>query len=150
MDRAPVEIVEVGPRDGLQNEREILPTETKLELINRCLAAGVKRIEVASFVHPRRVPQMADAEAVCAGLPSAQGVTYIGLVMNMRGVERAIATQVHEIGAVACSSDGFGVANQGRSAAETVEDAIAVIRAAKAAERRAQATITVAFGCPFD
>lgn len=150
MNRSPVEIVEVGPRDGLQNEQEILSTETKLELIRRCLATGVKRIEVASFVHPKRVPQMADAEAVCASLSVVEGVTYIGLVMNMRGAERAIATQVHEIGAVACSSDGFGVANQGRSAAETVEDAIAVIRAAKAAGRRAQATITVAFGCPFD
>jgi hydroxymethylglutaryl-CoA lyase len=150
MDRPPVEIVEVGPRDGLQNEREILGTATKLELINRCLAAGVKRIEVASFVHPRRVPQMADAEDVCAGLPEPDGVTYIGLVMNMRGVERALATQVHEIGGVACSSDAFGVANQGRSADETVEDAIAVIKAAKAAGRRGQATITVAFGCPFE
>jgi hydroxymethylglutaryl-CoA lyase len=150
MDRGPVEIVEVGPRDGLQNEGEILSTANKLELINRCLAAGVKRIEVASFVHPTRVPQMADAEAVCAGLPAADDVTYVGLVMNMRGAERAIAAGVHEIGAVACSSDGFGVANQGRSSAETVEDAIAVIQRAKAAGRRAQATITVAFGCPFD
>jgi hydroxymethylglutaryl-CoA lyase len=150
MNRPPVEIVEVGPRDGLQNEREILSTATKLDLINRCLAAGVKRIEVASFVHPRRVPQMADAEDVCAGLPAADGLTYIGLVMNMRGVERALATQVHEIGGVACSSDAFGVANQGRSAAETIEDAVAVIGAAKAAGRRGQATITVAFGCPFE
>lgn len=150
MNRPPVEIVEVGPRDGLQNEREILSTATKLALINRCLAAGVKRIEVASFVHPRRVPQMADAEDVCAGLPAADGLTYIALVMNMRGVERALATQVHEIGGVACSSDAFGVANQGRSAAETIEDAVAVIRAAKAAGRRGQATITVAFGCPFE
>src|SRR5262245_8988382 len=126
MNRLPVEIVEVGPRDGLQNEREILSTVSKLALISRCLAAGVKRIEVASFVHPRRVPQMADAEAVCAGLPAIDGVTYIGLVMNMRGVERAIAAGVHEIGGVACSSDAFGVANQGRSSAETIEDAIAV------------------------
>jgi hydroxymethylglutaryl-CoA lyase len=150
MDCPPIEIVEVGPRDGLQNEREILGTGTKLELINRCLAAGVKRVEVASFVHPRRVPQMADAEDVCAGLPVLDGVTYIGLVMNMRGVERAVATRVHEIGGVACLSDAFGVANQGRSAAATIEDAIAVIHAAKAAGRRAQATITVAFGCPFE
>lgn len=150
MSRSPVEIVEVGPRDGLQNEREILSTETKLELIRRCLDAGAKRIEVASFVHPRRVPQMADAEAVCAGLPKPDGHIYIGLVMNMRGAERAIAAGVHEVGAVACASDGFGIANQGRTSAETADDAAAVIRAAKAAGLRAQATIAVAFGCPFE
>jgi hydroxymethylglutaryl-CoA lyase len=148
--RPPIEIVEVGPRDGLQNEQALLSTAAKLELINRCLGAGVKRIEVASFVHPKRVPQMADAEAVCAGLKLPADVIAIGLVMNMRGVERALATQVHEIGAVACASDSFGVANQGRSAAETVNDAVAVIRAAKAAGRRGQATISVAFGCPFE
>lgn len=148
--RPPIEIVEVGPRDGLQNEQAILPTEVKLELIRRSLAAGVRRIEVASFVHPKRVPQMADAEAVCSGLSLPIGIVAIGLVMNMRGLERAVATQVREIGAVACASDAFGVANQGRSSAETVDDAISVIRAAKAAGRRAQATIAVAFGCPFE
>ncbi|KAF0117092.1 MAG: hydroxymethylglutaryl-CoA lyase, partial [Hyphomonadaceae bacterium] len=87
-----VEIVEVSPRDGLQNESEILPTSTKLALINRAIDCGFKRIEVASFVNPRRVPQMADAEAVVEALSMDNGVTYIGLALNERGAERALQT----------------------------------------------------------
>ena len=84
-----VEIVEVSPRDGLQNEPELLGTEDKVELITRAIAAGIKRIEATSFVDPRRVPQMADAEAVMAQLPRLDGVSYIGLVLNRRGFDRA-------------------------------------------------------------
>ncbi len=91
-DASEVSIVEVSPRDGLQNEPELLSTDDKLTLIHRALAAGLKRIEVTSFVHPKRVPQMADAEAVCAGLPQRGDVTYTGLVLNWRGYERALAT----------------------------------------------------------
>lgn len=147
-----VEIVEVSPRDGLQNEPGFFPTADKLELIARAIAAGSKRIEVASFVHPARVPQMADAEAVCAGLPrrDASDVTYIGLVLNKRGALRALETQVHELGAVISASDGFGTRNQGRTSAETLADAIEIIRLAREHGRTAQATISVAFGCPFD
>lgn len=147
-----VEIVEVSPRDGLQNEPGFFPTADKLELIARAIAAGSKRIEVASFVHPARVPQMADAEAVCAGLPrrDASDVTYIGLVLNKRGALRALETQVHELGAVISASDGFGARNQGRTSAETLADAIEIIRLAREHGRTAQATISVAFGCPFD
>ncbi len=86
-----VELVEVSPRDGLQNESEILDTETKVELINRAVAAGVRRIEAVSFVNPKRVPQMADAEAVMAALPARDDVTYIGLALNRRGLDRAVA-----------------------------------------------------------
>ena len=145
-------MVEVSPRDGLQNERGFFPTIDKIELITRALVAGVKRIEVASFVHPGRVPQMADAEAVCAALPKrdAKDVTYIGLVLNKRGALRALETQVHELGAVVSASDGFGKANQGRTADETADDAIEIIRLAKEHGRSVQATISVAFGCPFD
>ena len=89
-----VELVEVSPRDGLQAESVVLPTEAKVELIRRCVAAGVRRIEVASFVNPARVPQMADAEAVLAALPAIDDVTYIGLVLNRRGFERAAAAGV--------------------------------------------------------
>jgi len=147
-----IEMVEVAARDGLQNEPGFFPTADKLELIARAVAAGSKRIEVASFVHPGRVPQMADAEAVCAGLParSAEDVTYIGLVLNKRGALRALETQVHELGAVISASDGFGMANQGRTSDETADDAIEIIRLAKEHGRSVQATISVAFGCPFD
>lgn len=147
-----IEMVEVAARDGLQNEPGFFPTADKLELIARAVAAGSKRIEVASFVHPGRVPQMADAEAVCAGLPAqaASEVTYIGLVLNKRGALRALETQVHELGAVISASDGFGMANQGRTSDETADDAIEIIRLAKEHGRSVQATISVAFGCPFD
>ena len=149
MSRVPVsaELVEVSPRDGLQNEPQILSTPAKLELIRRALASGVKRIEVASFVHPARVPQMADAEAVCAGLPQTDA-TLIGLVLNRRGAERALATRVDELGTVVSASDGFGIINQGRSAEQTLADAIEIIGMAVEAGKRAQATISVAFGCP--
>ena len=84
-----IEIVEVSPRDGLQNETQEIQTGAKLQLIERAIASGVRRIEVTSFVNPRAVPQMADADAVCAGLPERGDVTYIGLVMNQRGADRA-------------------------------------------------------------
>ena len=145
-----VEIVEVSPRDGLQNETTIVSTPDKIALIRRALVAGVKRIEVASFVHPQRVPQMADAEQVCAGLGTVDDVVTIGLALNRRGAERALATSVDEIGAVASATDGFGQANQGRTFEQTVDDAMEIIRLARAAGRRAQATISVAFGCPFE
>ena len=147
-----IEMVEVAARDGLQNEPGVFPTIDKVELITRALVSGVRRIEVASFVHPGRVPQMADAEAVCAALPARdpRDVTYIGLVLNKRGALRALETQVHELGAVVSASDGFGKANQGRTADETADDAIEIIRLAKEHGRSAQATISVAFGCPFD
>lgn len=145
-------MVEVSARDGLQNEPGVFPTIDKVELITRALVAGVRRIEVASFVHPGRVPQMADAEAVVAALPKRdpKDVTYIGLVLNKRGALRALETQVHELGAVVSASDGFGKANQGRTADETADDAIEIIRLAKEHGRSVQATISVAFGCPFD
>jgi hydroxymethylglutaryl-CoA lyase len=145
-----VEIVEVGARDGLQNEKLIVSTEDKVALINRAVAAGIRRIETASFVNPRRVPQMADAEAVMAALPQRDDVTWIGLVLNERGAERALATKVHELGAVATASDGFGMANQAQTRTESVKAASAIVGMAKAAGRSAQVTISVAFGCPFD
>ena len=99
---SPIEMVEVSPRDGLQNEKREIATAAKLSLIGRAITAGARRIEVASFVNPRAVPQMADAEAVCAGLPEREDLTYIGLVMNLRGAERALATgRIDQLGAVA-------------------------------------------------
>ncbi len=145
-----VECVEVGPRDGLQNEPEIIATADKLSLIERALDAGARRIEVASFVNPKRVPQMADAEAVCAGLPDRKDVTYIGLVLNERGAERALATgRIDQLGAVAITTDAFAIANQGQTSAESVATAQAIMGIAKAAGKSAQITVSAAFGCPF-
>ena len=145
-----IEIVEVGPRDGLQNEALLVSTTDKVELIRRCIAAGARRIEVASFVNPRKVPQMADAEAVVVALGRVEGVTRIGLVLNQRGAERAIAAGLDQLGAVAVASDAFGVRNQGQDAARSVSEAKAIIALAKAAGRSAQVTIATAFGCPFE
>jgi len=147
--RTRVEIVEVSARDGLQNEAVEVATADKIALIRRAVAAGVGRIEVASFVNPRRVPRMADAEAVCAGTADIEA-TRIGLVLNLRGAERALAAGLDELGAVVTASDGFGIANQGRASEDTVDDAIAIIALARGAGRRAQVTISTAFGCPFD
>jgi hydroxymethylglutaryl-CoA lyase len=145
-----IEIIEVGPRDGLQNQSATLSTADKLIFIARLIEAGARRIEVASFVNPQRVPQMADAEAVLAGLGKRPGVTTIGLVLNAHGLARALRTEVQEIGVVAVASDTFGVRNQKQTAAESVAMAQRVICDAKAAGRRAQATIAVSFGCPFE
>jgi hydroxymethylglutaryl-CoA lyase len=147
MDR--IEVVEVGPRDGLQNEARTVSTSDKVELIRRAIAAGARRIEVASFVNPRKVPQMADAEAVVAALGQPAGVTRIGLVLNERGAERALACGVDQLGAVAVASDAFGVRNQGQTSEESVDVARRIVEIAQRGGRTAQATIAVAFGCPF-
>lgn len=144
-----IEIVEVAPRDGLQNEKTLVSTADKLSLIRRAIDAGVRRIEATSFVHPERVPQMADAEAVAAALPRREGVTFIGLVLNKRGALRALESGMDELGAVAVASDAFGQRNQGQSAAESIDIAGQVVTLAKAAGRQAQITIATAFGCPF-
>jgi hydroxymethylglutaryl-CoA lyase len=145
-----VEIVEVGPRDGLQNEAQAVSTEDKLRLINRAVSAGIRRLEIASFVHPKRVPQMADAEEVVAKAPKSEDVTYIGLVMNRRGAERALATDIHQLGAIVLCSETFAQKNQGQTARETLDVASELIRLANAEGRVASVTIGSAFGCPFE
>lgn len=151
-----IELVEVGPRDGLQNEPDIISTQSKLELIERMLGYGARRLEVASFVHPKRVPQMADAEDVIAGLPDRADATYIGLALNKRGVMRGIATReggkrgIDQIGCVLVASDTFGQKNQGQTIAEGIAENRDMIRFAKAEGVRAQITISAAFGCPFE
>ena len=151
MSTTAIEFLEVGARDGLQNEKLLVSTADKLMLINHAIAAGVRRIEVASFVNPKRVPQMADADAVCAGLPDRDDVTFIGLVMNARGAERAIATgRINQLGAVAVATDGFAIANQGQTSDESVEAATSIIRMAQDAGLTGQVTIGASFGCPFD
>jgi hydroxymethylglutaryl-CoA lyase len=145
-----IEIVEVGPRDGLQNESVLVSTADKVALVERSIAAGIRRIEVASFVNPAKVPQMADAEAVIAGLPERGDVTYIGLVLNPRGAERALATRIDELGTVCVASDRFAIRNQGQTSAESLAIAKAVVAMARSAGRTGQITIAAAFGCPFE
>lgn len=145
-----IEFVEVGPRDGLQNEALLVSTADKVALIRRAIAAGVRRIEVASFVNPAKVPQMADAEAVVEAFGRPEGVTRIGLVLNQRGAERALAAGVDQLGAVAVASDQFGVRNQGQNCEQSVEVAARIMAMARSAGITAQVTIAVAFGCPFE
>lgn len=146
-----IEMVEVSPRDGLQNEKTLIETAHKIALIERAIAAGVRRVEVTSFVNPKAVPQMADAEAVCAGLPERDDVTYIGLVMNARGASRALATgRIDQLGAVAVSTDQFAMANQGQTSDGSVEAAKDIIALARSAGKTGQVTIGASFGCPFE
>ena len=145
-----VDVVEVGPRDGLQSEPGVLPTATKVEFIARVIAAGARRIEVASFVNPKRVPQMADAEAVLAALPRRDDVSYIGLVLNRKGFERAAVAGCNEIGMVVAASDTFNQRNQGVDSDQSIAAWLDIARAAKAAGLRPQVTVSAAFGCPFE
>jgi hydroxymethylglutaryl-CoA lyase len=145
-----VEIVEVGPRDGLQSEPGVLPTAAKIEFIERAVAAGIRRVEVTSFVNPKRVPQMADAEAVLEGLPRREGVHYIGLVLNRRGLERAIAAGCNEIGMAVVASDTFNRRNQGVTTDESIAAWLDIAAAARQAGIRPQVTVSAAFGCPFE
>lgn len=145
-----INIVEVGPRDGLQSEPEILSTQSKVEFIARAIDAGVRRLEVASFVHPKKVPQMADAEALLAELPLPDDVSYIGLVMNERGLDRALATPVHEIGMVVVATDTYNQRNQGVPTGESIKAWLQIASRAKANGKIANVMISAAFGCPFE
>ena len=148
---AHVDVMEVSPRDGLQNEDVLLSTEDKLRLIDFALAANCKRIEVTSFVHPQRVPAMADAEAVCQGLPQRGDVRYTGLILNQRGYERLRATErIDEAGLVVPATDTFGERNQGQSLDQAIEMARAVITHGRSNSFPVQVTVAVAFGCPFE
>jgi hydroxymethylglutaryl-CoA lyase len=145
-----IEIVEVGPRDGLQNESTVFSTAAKVEFINRIVAAGTRRVEVASFVHPKRVPQMADAEAVLKALPRRDDVHYVGLVLNRRGFDRAAAAGCNEIGMAVVASDTFNQRNQGVTTEESIKAWLDIAAAAHAAGIRPQVTVSAAFGCPFE
>jgi hydroxymethylglutaryl-CoA lyase len=145
-----IDLIEVGPRDGLQSQDTWVPTATKVELINRLVAAGLRRLEVASFVNPRKVPQMADAEALMAALPRSHGVSYIGLVLNRKGFERARAAGCNEIGMAVVASDTFNRRNQGVSTEESVAAWLEIAAAAHASGIKPHVTLSAAFGCPFE
>lgn len=147
--RRTVEIIDVGPRDGLQNEPTVLDIATKVDFIGRLADAGIRRMEAVSFVNPKRVPQMADAEEVMAALPDDDGVTYIGLVLNRRGLDRALAAGCREINYALVASDVFSQKNQGTTIEQAVDVYAEIAAVAKAAGVRCSLTISTAFGCPF-
>ena len=143
-------ITEVGPRDGLQNEARILPLEQKIALINRLSCTGLKRIEAASFVSPKAIPQMADAAEVMAGIERATGVTYIGLVPNERGARDAIDAGVDEISVVVSASESHNRSNVNRSVDESLDGVTAIARLCRDAEIPWTGYVSTAFGCPYE
>jgi isopropylmalate/homocitrate/citramalate synthase len=152
---AEIEIIEVSPRDGLQNERKLVPAVDKVELIRRAIDAGARRVEAVSFVNAARVPQMADAEEVMARLRDAddwgaRGVRLIGLALNRRGFDRALAAGVDEVNFVVVASETFNRRNQGASIADTMGQIAAAAALARAERLTFGVTVAAAFGCPFE
>ncbi len=145
-----VTVCDVAARDGLQNDAATLEPSVRAELCRRLAAAGVKRIEAASFVNPKRVPQMAGAEEVMSELGPAGDVVYAALALNLRGVERAIAAGAGEIHIAYPLTDTFGQRNQGMTVEQGASAAEAMIAAGHAAEIAVTVTLSVAFGCPFE
>ncbi|MDP2117068.1 MAG: hydroxymethylglutaryl-CoA lyase [Brevundimonas sp.] len=152
----PITIVEVGPRDGLQNEKVLLAPAVRADLVRRLEAAGARRIEAASFVHPKYVPQMAGAEEVMAALPHEAGRSRIGLVLNGRGYDRALGTSVDEVNVAMSATDGFGLKNQGMGVDQQVSMLSDIMTSRANSEGCAgagpslSATLSCVWGCPFD
>ena len=155
MSRA-ITIVEVGPRDGLQNEKAVLEPAVRADLVRRLEAAGARRIEAVSFVHPKYVPQMAGAEEVMAALPHETGRSRIGLVLNGKGYDRALGTAVDEVNVAMSATDGFGLKNQGMGVDQQVSMLSDILTGRANAEGEPgaapslSATLSCVWGCPFD
>lgn len=145
-----VEICEVGPRDGLQNEEKILLTDIKVQLIQRLIDAGIRNIEAVSFVNPKLVPQMADAEEVMKRVPKRDNVRYGGLVLSRSGLERALKTDVNFLHVVITSSDTFNLRNANRTVDKAVKELCQVIQDGVAANKGVSGVIGTAFGCPYE
>ncbi|MBM7631331.1 hydroxymethylglutaryl-CoA lyase [Geomicrobium sediminis] len=145
-----ITLCEVGPRDGLQNEPKHVPTEDKVQFIEQVVDAGVKKVEAVSFVNPKVVPQMADAEDVMKAINKRNGVTYAGLVLSRSGLERAIETDVDLLHVVVATSDTFNQKNARRTVDKGVDENSAVIRDAKNAGRPSAAVLATSFGCPYE
>jgi (R)-citramalyl-CoA lyase len=143
-------VCDVGPRDGLQNEARTLEPSVRAELCDRLAAAGVKRLEAASFVNPKLVPQMAGAEQVMAALHRLPGTVYAGLVLNDQGYERASAAGVDEVHYALSATDTFGLRNQNATTAQGIDTALSLVRRARADRMPITVTVSVAFGCPFE
>jgi len=145
-----IEICDVGPRDGLQNDPKILDPETRAELVNRLAGAGLPRIEAVSFVNPARVPQMGGAEEVVAAIDRTPGVLYAGLVLNERGYERLATTSLDDVHFAFAATETFNQRNQNASVEESLETAERIVARAHVDGLRATVTVGVAFGCPFE
>ena len=145
-----VTVCDVGPRDGLQNYRDVLSPSTRAELCDRLSDTGLPRIEFGSFVSPTKVPQMAGAEEVFDGLHRRDGVIYAALALNLRGVQRAVAAGVDELHMAYPLSDTFGQRNQGMTLAEAARSTENMVARAREARLRTSVTLAAAFGCPFE
>jgi (R)-citramalyl-CoA lyase len=145
-----VTVVEVGPRDGLQNEPEVLDVETRAALVRRLAATGLPAIEIASFVDPRRVPQMADAEEVVGAVGATPGVVRAGLALNERGYERLVAAGLDEIRFSFGVTESFNQRNQSASVDESLATAARIVPRAREDGLRSTVLLSVAFGCPFE
>jgi isopropylmalate/homocitrate/citramalate synthase len=143
-------VFDVGPRDGLQNEPDVLAPEMRAELVGKIVASGVRAVEVASFVDPRRVPQMAGAEEVVAALERENGVVYAGLALNERGYDRLLACGLDEVRFSFGATESFNRRNQNASVRESLEAALRIVQRGRADGIRTAVTISVAFGCPFE
>ncbi|MCM3706047.1 MULTISPECIES: hydroxymethylglutaryl-CoA lyase [Cytobacillus] len=145
-----IQICEVGPRDGLQNECKRVSTSSKVELITKLIDSGIRNIEVVSFVNPKVVPQMADAEDVLKSLPKREGVRYGGLVLSRSGLERALKTEVNFLHVVTTTSDSFNLRNVKRTVEQAVEELCVVIKEGAAAGKGVAGVLGTSFGCPFE
>lgn len=145
-----VEIFEVGPRDGLQNEKRLIPTADKIALVDLLSTAGFRRIEVASFVSPKWVPQMADSADVLAGITRGQGISYAALTPNLRGLEGAIAAKADEIAIFASASEGFSKANLNCSIDESFDRFAPVAEAARDVGLLVRGYVSCVTDCPYD
>jgi hydroxymethylglutaryl-CoA lyase len=145
-----IRIVEVGLRDGLQNEAAVLPTEVKRDLAERLIEAGLTQLEVTSFVHPRWVPQLADAEQLARELPSREAVVYRALVPNRRGLERALATPIHEFAVFMSASETHNRKNINKSIDETYPVLAEVVELARKHGKRVRGYVSTVFGCPYE
>ncbi len=147
---AEITVVEVGPRDGLQNISRAIPTEDKLHIVDTLIAAGLKEIEVTSFVHPKAIPQLADAEALLGLLPRPPGIHYWALVPNEKGAERAGRSQLHGITIVLSASESHNRANVRMSIAESLARMAGIVSIARSVGMQVRAGIATAFGCPYE
>jgi hydroxymethylglutaryl-CoA lyase/(R)-citramalyl-CoA lyase len=145
-----ITICDVGPRDGLQNDAKVLEPATRAELVDRLSATGLPRIEAVSFVHPKRVPQMAGAEEVVERMERRDGVVYAGLVLNERGYDRLVAAGLEEAHLAFAATESFNQRNQGASVEQSMADAASILARAREDGVRATVTLAVSFGCPFE
>lgn len=145
-----IQICEVGPRDGLQNEKKLLSTEQKVELIRKLVDSGIQKMEAVSFVNPKLVPQMADAEEMLRYVPRRDGITYAGLVLSRSGMERALQTNVDALHIVMAASNTFNQRNARRTVDEALVELTQVIKDSVAGGKPCVGVLGTAFGCPFE